>query len=62
MSRYSHLRVNRDMPLDAGDLFAGVVSLLFRAIGVFYALRVNDQEAGRGVAPQFDADLANRFF
>jgi hypothetical protein len=55
------LRVHRNMPLDAGNLFARVVSFLFGAVGVLYALRVNNDEAGRGVAPQFLADLANRF-
>jgi hypothetical protein len=39
------------MPLDAGDLFARVVALLFSAVSVLHALRVNDQKAGHGVAP-----------
>ena len=56
------LRVHGDMTLDAGDLLARVVALLFGAVGVLHALRVNDQEAGRGVAPQFLAGLANGFF
>ena len=56
------LGVHCDMPLDAANLLARIVALLFGAIGVFYALRVNDQEAGCGVAPLFDADLANGFF
>ena len=53
------LRVHRDVTLDAGHLLACVVSLLFSAVGVFHALRVNDQEAGYGVAPLFLAGLAN---
>ena len=56
------LRVHRDMPLDAGDLFAGVVSFLFCTVSVLDALRVNNDEAGCGLAPQFLAGLANRFF
>ena len=56
------LRVHRDMPLDAGDLFARVVALQLGAVGVLHALRINDQKAGHGVAPQFLAGLANGFF
>ena len=56
------LRVYRDMALDAGNFFARVVALLFGAVGVLHALRINNDEAGRGVAPQFGAGLANRFF
>ncbi len=53
------LRVHRDVALDAGDLLARVVALLLGAVGVLHALRVNDQEAAQGVAPQFLAGLAN---
>ena len=56
------LRIHCAMPLDAANLLARIVALRFGAIGVFYPLRVNNQETGRGVAPQFDADLANGFF
>ena len=56
------LRVNGDVTLDAGNLLACVVALLIGAVGVLHALRVNDQEAGQGVAPQFLAGLANGFF
>lgn len=56
------LRVHRNMSLDAGYLFARIVSFLFSRVGVLDALRVNDDEAGCGLAPQFLADLANRFF
>ena len=56
------LRVNGDVTLDAGDFLACVVALLVGAVGVLYALRVNDQKAGQGVAPQFLAGLANGFF
>ena len=56
------LRVHCNMPLDAGNLLAGIVSFLFSTVGVFDALRVNNDEAGCGVAPQFLAGLANRFF
>ena len=56
------LRVHRNMSLDAGNLFAGIVSFLFCRVGVLDALRVNNNEAGRGLAPQFLAGLANRFF
>jgi hypothetical protein len=47
------------MPLDAGDLFAGIVAFLLSRVGVLDALRVNNDEAGRGLAPQFFAGLAN---
>jgi hypothetical protein len=43
------LRVNRNVPLVADHLFAGPISLVFRAVGVLYALGINDQEADRGV-------------
>ncbi len=56
------LRIDRDVALDAGDLLARVIALLAGRIGVLHALRVDDQEAGRGAAPLFDAGLANRFF
>ena len=56
------LRVNRDVTLDAGDFLACVVALLLGAVRVLHALRVNDQKAGQGVAPQFLAGLANGFF
>jgi hypothetical protein len=45
--------------LDAGDLLARVVALFFCRVSVLHALRVNNDEAGRGVAPQFGAGLAN---
>ncbi len=53
------LRVDRDMALDAGDFLACVVALLAGCIGVLHALRINDQEAGRGAAPLSGAVLAN---
>lgn len=56
------LRVDGDMPFDAGNLFARIVALLFGAVGVLYALRVNNDEAGLRVASKFDAGLANGFF
>jgi len=56
------LRVHRDMSLDAGYLFASIVSFLFSTVGVLDALRINNDEAGCGLAPQFLAGLANRFF
>ena len=56
------LRVNGDMTFDAGDLLARVIALLFGTVAVLYALRINDQEAGRAVAPLFLAGLANGFF
>ena len=55
------LRVHSNMSLDAGHLFANVTSFLFCAIGVLDALRINNDEAGCGLAPQFLAGLANRF-
>jgi hypothetical protein len=50
------------MSLDAGNLFACIVSFLFCTVGIVDALRVNNNEAGCGLAPQFLAGLANRFF
>jgi hypothetical protein len=45
--------------LDAENFLARVVALPFSAVGVLHALHINKDEAGRGVAPQFGADLAN---
>src|SRR5665213_752438 len=56
------LRIHRDVALDAGDLLARVIALLPSRIGVLNALRVHDQEAGRGAASLSGAVLANRFF
>ena len=56
------LRVHCNMPLDAAHFLARVVALFFCRIGVLDALCVNNDEGGRGVAPQFLAGLANRFF
>ncbi len=56
------LCVHCDVTLNAGGLLACIVSLLFGAVGVLHALRVNDHEAGRGVAPLFLVGLANGFF
>ena len=56
------LRVHRDMALDAGHLLARVIPLLFRTVGILYALGINDQKAGQAVAPLFLADRANGFF
>ena len=53
------LRIHRDGALDAGDLLAGVIALLAGGIGVLHALRVHDQEAGRGAASLSGAVLAN---
>ena len=53
------LRIHPDVPFDARHFLARVASLLLSAIGVLHALRVNDQEAGHGVAPLFGAGLAN---
>ncbi len=53
------LRIDRDVALDAGDLLARVIALLAGRVGVLYALRVHDQEAGRALAPLFGAGLAN---
>ena len=53
------LRIDPDVPFDPGDLLARVVALLLGAIGVLHALRINDQEAGHGVASLFGAGLAN---
>jgi hypothetical protein len=46
------------MTLDARHFPARFVSVDFRAVGVLRALSINDQKAGHGVAPQFEADLA----
>ena len=56
------LRVDCDVALDAGDLLARVIALLPSRVGVLHALRVHDQEAGRGAAPLSGALLSNRFF
>jgi hypothetical protein len=56
------LSVHGKMSLDAGNLFASIVALLFCAVGVLDALCINKDKASCGLAPQFLAVLANRFF
>ena len=54
------LRIHPNVPFDAGHLLARVVSLLLGAIGVLHALRVNNQEAGHGVASPFGEAIVVR--
>ena len=66
-SRYGNgvrqtLGINGDMPLDARNLFAGIVAFLAGAIGVLDALRVDDQKARRGFAPLSCTGRANHIF
>ena len=56
------LRIDRDVALDTRNLLARIVALLPGRIGVLHALRINDQEAGRGVPSLSGAVPANRFF
>ena len=56
------LRIDGDVPLDAGNFLARVVPLQLRTVGVLHALRVNDQEAGHAVASLFDAGRADLIF
>jgi hypothetical protein len=53
------LRIYPDVPFDARDFPACIVTILLGAIGVLHGLGVNNQEAGHGVASLFDAGLAN---
>ena len=56
------LRVHCDMPLDAGDLLARIVTLLAGRVCILHALRVSNHEAGMRLASKFCAGLANGFF
>lgn len=56
------LRVHADMAFDARDQLATVKTLLFRRIGILYALRVNDEETGFFVPTIALSLLANHFF
>lgn len=40
------LRINRNVPFDPRDFLARVIAFVLCAIGIFYALRINDAEAG----------------
>jgi hypothetical protein len=56
------LGVYGNVALDTRDLFACVIALVICTVGIFYALRINDQKACQGVAPLFHAGRANLIF
>jgi hypothetical protein len=56
------LAVYSDMAFDARYFLAAVVPFFRRRIGVFHALRINNDETGFLVATIAAPDLANRFF
>ena len=56
------LRVNHDMPFDAGHLFSRIIALGMGAVRVFHALRVNDAKTRLGVAPLSLSGRANLIF
>ena len=55
-------RVHGNVALDARDLLARVIALEPRRVRVLHALRVHDQQRGRGVAPPSQAGRANLNF
>jgi type I restriction enzyme M protein len=56
------LCIHGNVALDARDLFARVISLQSRCVGVLHALRINNQERWTGVAPQSLSGHANLIF
>jgi|APLak6261659701_1056019.scaffolds.fasta_scaffold17951_1 hypothetical protein len=56
------LGIDDKVALDAGHLFAGIITSVAGAIGILDALRVNDAETRLGVAPLFAAGRANLIF
>ena len=56
------LAIDQNMALDARDFLADVVAFFIRRVGVFHALRVNDDKAGAGVSSLPDARLFDLIF
>ena len=56
------LRIDGNVALDPRYFLAGIVAFLSRTIGILDALRVDDQEARRGLAPLSCTSLANYIF
>lgn len=56
------LVINGDMALDSRYLFTRIVSFVLGGIGIFDALRINDQKGGLCVPTMFDAGRANLIF
>jgi len=56
------LRIDCNMTLNSRYLFAGVISFALGAVGIFYALRINDAKRRLFFAAKADAGRANRIF
>lgn len=56
------LGIDCNVTFDARDLLSCVVALVVRAVCVFYALRINDQEARHGAASLYGTGRANLIF
>lgn len=50
------------MPLDTKDFLASIITFVFGAIGIFYALGINDAKAGFDVASLSGICRANLIF
>ena len=59
---WQSLGIDGDVSLDSGHFLPRVVPLVACAIGVLDALRVDDQEARRALAPLFCTSRANHIF
>lgn len=56
------IRIHADRPLDAGNPFPAINSLLFSGIGILDALRINDKKSRRCIPPKAASNLANHIF
>jgi hypothetical protein len=54
--------IDPDMAFDAGDQLAAIKPFLFRRVGIFDTLRVNDQKSCVGIPTKALSGLANRIF
>jgi hypothetical protein len=54
--------INRNMSLDPGNFFTGIIAFFFCGISIFNRLGINYDEAGFGAATIVYTDLANYFF
>lgn len=56
------MAIDQNMALDARDFLAGVIAFFIGRVGVFHALRVNDDKAGTGVSHLSDTRLYDLIF
>jgi hypothetical protein len=53
------ISIDSNVPLDAGDFFAAIITFFFGSIGILDTLSINDQKSGARPATMVLSDLAN---